>query len=292
MRRKLAGDRLRCWLSDNEHKRWSGQGTWNRDREKGVENSRERIKSWEIDALVVGCVWELDFPRSSCWSLQLAGEQPQLQADRQLSRSCSKSLLSAGWEGGSSGYGSNWGNCVSLSIYIYIVVMLKNQVAPHQLQAQLHLGRSSKFSFSRGMRAEFDCKCLMFLILKHQFGLVNASMQKWVFSGDQSVCVWEHQGNLGTWKLFKAVFTTLTGMSVGVDWRYCKLGSPLYGGGSDSLPSAFVSFRIVVGGQTIQHLGRVLKVMSLTIVSCKVVCLDSQGMQGDWWWWPTHPIPS
>ena len=144
MRRKLAGDRLRCWLSDNEHKRWSGQGTWNRDREKGVENSRERIKSWEIDALVVGCVWELDFPRSSCWSLQLAGEQPQLQADRQLSRSCSKSLLSAGWEGGSSGYGSNWGNCVSLSI---LVVMLKNQVAPHQLQAQLHLGRSSKFSF-------------------------------------------------------------------------------------------------------------------------------------------------
>ena len=212
------------------------------------------------------------------------------QRDRQLSRSCSKSLLSAGWEGGSSGYGSNWGNCVSLSI---LVVMLKNQVAPHQLQAQLHLGRSSKFSFWNESKIWLQ----IFDVPQPSvwFGQrINAKMgfQWWSGCVCVCVCVWEHQGNLVTWKLFKAVFTALTGIGVGVDWRYCKLGSPLYGGGSDSLPSAFVSFRIVVGGQTIQHLGRVLKVMSLTIVSCKVVCLDSQGMQGDWWWWPTHPIPS
>ena len=150
------------------------------------------------------------------------------QRDRQLSRSCSKSLLSAGWEGGSSGYGSNWGNCVSLSI---LVVMLKNQVAPHQLQAQLHLGRSSKFSFWNESKIWLQ----IFDVPQPSvwFGQrINAKMgfQWWSGCVCVCVCVWEHQGNLVTWKLFKAVFTALTGIGVGVDWRYCKLGSPLYGG--------------------------------------------------------------
>ena len=47
LRRKLAGDRYRCWISDNEHRRRSGQGTWNwrqrrRRRKKGE-------KGWEIE---------------------------------------------------------------------------------------------------------------------------------------------------------------------------------------------------------------------------------------------------
>ena len=60
-----------------------------------TEKKASKKKEKKVEKLRwVGCVWELDFPPSSSWSLELAGElsTPQLQADRRLGRSSTFSL--------------------------------------------------------------------------------------------------------------------------------------------------------------------------------------------------------
>ena len=55
LRRKLAGDRYRCWISDNEHRRRGGQGTW--DMELETEKKASKKKEKKVEKLRwVGCV--------------------------------------------------------------------------------------------------------------------------------------------------------------------------------------------------------------------------------------------